>query len=410
MRIPLSVVLVGLVLAGCAEADPSIGEGAVAPTSGPATASSLLSAATSSEPPTSSTTTTTTSSMTTTTTTTTTTSTTTTTMAPAPNPAECVAALPVALRVGQVIVPVVDAKHLDTVSDLVGRGLVGGLVVVGSPDAGIVSDLADLQALAAVAPLMVAVDEEGGTVQRMADLLGTLPSARRLVDLPTGAVWSLVAGRAAALADLGFTVDLAPVLDVGGGPGIGSRSFSNDPEIVADYGNAFAGGLLAGGLTPVAKHFPGHGRADADSHDVLPVTPPLDDLRNLDLVPWRALPEGTAVMVGHLNVPGLTGGLPASLSAAAITDLLRAELGFDGPVITDDLSMGAVAEVTDVARAAVQSLGAGADLLMVGSIEEVVPSAWALIAALDEGIVGMDRLNEAVGRGFVLRGVDPCGL
>jgi beta-N-acetylhexosaminidase len=316
----------------------------------------------------------------------------------------------VALRVGQVIVPVVDAKHLDTMSDLVGRGLVGGLVVVGSPDAGIVSDLADLQALAAVTPLMVAVDEEGGTVQRMADLLGTLPSARRLVDLPTGAVWSLVAGRAAALADLGFTVDLAPVLDVGGGPGIGSRSFSDDPEIVADYGNAFAGGLLAGGLTPVAKHFPGHGRADADSHDVLPVTPPLDDLRNLDLVPWRALPEGTAVMVGHLNVPGLTGGLPASLSAAAITDLLRAELGFDGPVITDDLSMGAVVEVTDVARAAVQSLGAGADLLMVGSIEEVVPSAWALIAALDEGIVGMDRLDEAVGRGFVLRGVDPCGL
>jgi len=66
--------------------------------------------------------------------------------------------------------------------------------------------------------------------------------------------------------------------------------------------------------------------------------------------------------------------------------------------------------VTDVARAAVQSLGAGADLLMVGSIEEVVPSAWALVAALDEGIVGMGRLDEAVGRGFILRGVDPCGL
>ncbi|SVB29611.1 uncharacterized protein METZ01_LOCUS182465, partial [marine metagenome] len=83
-------------------------------------------------------------------------------VAPAPDPAECVAALSVALRVGQVIVPVIDAKHLDAVSDLVGRGLVGGLVVVGSPDVGIISDLADLQALAAVTPLMVAVDEEGG--------------------------------------------------------------------------------------------------------------------------------------------------------------------------------------------------------------------------------------------------------
>ena len=257
---------------------------------------------------------------------------------------------------------------------------------------------------------MIAVDEEGGTVQRLDDLLGTLPSARQLAELPIEAVWSLVAGRSAALAELGFTVNLAPVIDVGSGPGIGSRSFSHNPEIVADYGNAFAGGILAGGLTPVAKHFPGHGRSNADSHDVLPSTPSLAELRGVDLVPWEAIPDGTAVMVGHLAVPGLTDGRPASLSADAIIGLLRGELGFDGLVVTDDLSMGAVAGETDVAEAARLALTAGADLLLVGPATQVVPSAWGLVAAIDNQSLDVERLNQAVVRGFALRGVDPCGL
>lgn len=315
-----------------------------------------------------------------------------------------------ALRIGQILVPVVDADALNSVSDLASRGLIGGLVIVGSPEAKIASDLGNLQGIAAVAPLMIAVDEEGGLVQRLNNLLGFLPGARELTALPPDAVSALVAGRAVALSQLGFTVNLAPVLDVGDGPAIGSRSFSGDPSVVSEYGKAFAEGVIAGGLTPVAKHFPGHGRADADSHEVLPQTPPLDELRAVDLMPWRSIPKGTAVMVGHLDVPGLTDGIPASLSVNAITRLLRTEMGFDGLVITDDLSMGAVAEVEDLPQAAVRSLAAGADLLMVGPVEAVVPVAWALVAALADGLVDGTRLDEAVGRGFRLRGVDPCDL
>jgi len=216
--------------------------------------------------------------------------------------------------------------------------------------------------------------------------------------------------RAEALAGLGVTVDLAPVLDVGGSPGIGDRSFSDDPEVVSTHGIAFAEGLMAGGLVPVVKHFPGHGRANADSHDELATTPPLDELWEVDLLPFILTPDGAAVMVGHLAVPGLTGGVPATLSPAVVTGLLRDDLGFDGVVLTDDLAMGAVANLLDVATAARLALIAGADLLMIGGLANVVPAAWSLIAALDDGSLDEQWLDEAVQRVLAMRGVDPCTL
>jgi beta-N-acetylhexosaminidase len=231
-----------------------------------------------------------------------------------------------------------------------------------------------------------------------------------MVDSPPDEVRTMVRRHAEAMAGLGFTVALAPVLDVGGGPGIGSRSFSDDPAVVATYGEAFAQGVRDAGLTPVAKHFPGHGRASVDSHEDLPVTPPIDDLRSVDLLPWESLPEEMAVMVGHLSVPGLTDGVAASLSAAAVTGLLRGDMGFTGPVMSDDLSMGAISDDMDVPEAAVTSLAAGVDLLIVGPVSNVVPVAWALVGALDDGRLSADRLNDAVRGVLALRGVDPCGL
>ena len=203
---------------------------------------------------------------------------------------------------------------------------------------------------------------------------------------------------------------LAPVLDVGGAPGIGDRSFSDDPEVVSSHGIAFAEGLLAGGLVPVVKHFPGHGRANADSHDEVATAPPLDELWEVDLLPFVLTPDGAAVMVGHLVVPGLTDGAPATLSPAAIAGLLRDDLGFGGVVVTDDLAMGAVANLVDVPTAARLALIAGADLLMVGGLANVVPAAWSLVAALQDGSLDERWLDEAVERVLALRGVDPCAL
>ena len=352
----------------------------------------------------------TTTTSTTTTSTTTTSTTTTSTLAPGPSSAECVADLPVGIRVGQVLLPLATQAELPVVADLAGRGLVAGVVVVGAVGDGFPMAVAAVQAASATGSVMVAVDEEGGRVQRFQAMLGSMPSAAEMAALPVDAVLAMATERAGALADLGVTVVLAPVLDVGGSPGIGDRSFSDDPEVVSTHGIAFAEGLMAGGLVPVVKHFPGHGRANADSHDELATTPPLDELWEVDLLPFVLTPDGAAVMVGHLAVPGLTGGVPATLSPAAITGLLRDDLGFDGVVVTDDLAMGAVADLVDVATAARLALIAGADLLMIGGLANVVPAAWGLVAALDDGSLDERWLDEAVERVLAMRGVDPCTL
>ncbi len=304
--------------------------------------------------------------------------------------------------------PVVDQAGLVDLGELAAADLVGGVVLVQPAGPDLAGAVASLQASAATGPLVVAVDEEGGTVQRLAGQLGRLPSARSMAEMPIGEVRSLVADHAAGMAALGVTMNLAPVVDVGAGPGIGSRSFSDDPLLVAAFGSAVAYGVMDAGLTPVAKHFPGHGRASADSHDVLPATPPMGDMYDLDLVPWRYIPPGTAVMVGHLAVPGLTDGQPASLSHEAVTELLRGELGFDGLVLSDDLSMGAVADEMYVAEAAVRSLSAGVDLLIVGPPAGVGPASDGLVAAVGDGRLATQRLDEAVGRVLEERGVDPC--
>ena len=339
-----------------------------------------------------------------------TTTTTTTTLPVGPTAAECVAELPVGLRVGQVLLPLATQADLAVVADLARRGLVAGVVVVGPVGDGFAAAVAAVQAVSATGPVVVAVDEEGGRVQRFEAVLGSMPSAAEMSVLPVDEVRALATARAEALAALGVTVNLAPVLDVGAAPGIGDRSFSDDPEVVSTHGIAFAEGLLAGGLVPVVKHFPGHGRANADSHDELATTPPLDELWEVDLLPFVLVPDGAAVMVGHLVVPGLTDGVPATLSPVAVTGLLRDDLGFDGVVVTDDLAMGAVGDLVDVATAARLSLIAGADLLMIGGLANVVPAAWSLIEALDDGSLDERWLDEAVERVLALRGVDPCTL
>ncbi len=337
--------------------------------------------------------------------------------------AECVAKLPLTIRTGQVLLVLVDQPGLTEMAALAREGLLGGVVLLGDPDAGLTEALGGLQSQALVGPLVIAVDEEGGVVQRLENLLGFMVSAQQQATGTPEEARALAQQRAEALAALGFTMNLAPVIDVGGGPGIDSRAFSDDPAVVAEYGLAVASGIAAGGLVPVFKHFPGHGNADADSHQSLPVTPILEEMRVKDLLPWQGMPyqifgaTGAAVMVAHLDVPGLTYGQPASLSAEAITGLLRGELGFDGVVVADYLGMGAVTSLTDQPTAAVWSLIAGTDLLIVGDDESATASAGmarsvtlAIETALDEGSLSVTRLNEAVARSFALRQIDPCRL
>ncbi len=321
---------------------------------------------------------------------------------------DCIAAMPVAIQIGQVLMPVVDQGGLEVVADLARRGLVGGAVIVKPVNDALSDSIASVQAVSVTGPLVMAVDEEGGTVQRLDGLLGEMPSARQMASYSISDVRSVVREHAEAMTGFGFTMNLTPVVDVGSGPGIGSRSFSDNPLLVATFGSAVAHGVLDAGLTPVAKHFPGHGQASADSHEELPVTPTVEDLKAVDLVPWRYLPPGTAVMVGHLSVPGLTDGVSSSLSYDAVTRLLRRELGFEGLVLSDDLSMGAIVDLLGVSEAAVFSLRAGIDLLIVGAVSNLGAVALELVTALEDGRLLPGRLNEAVGRVLAQRKVNPC--
>jgi beta-N-acetylhexosaminidase len=285
---------------------------------------------------------------------------------------------------------------------------VGSVALLGSPSS---ADLAGLQAIDATAavPFLVASDEEGGRVQRLASLLGVVPAAADLAARTPEEIADIFRTYGSKLASVGVDVAFAPVVDVGGGPGIGSRAFSDDPAVVTADAGAVIDGYVAAGITPVIKHFPGHGSASGDTHLGFATTPPIDVLRTRDLLPFAELVDREVwVMVGHLLVPGLTEDLPASLSPAAIDGLLRGELGFDGVVVTDALGMGAVAQRWTNPEAALLALLAGADIVMVES-PAVVPAVLDhLAAALDDGTLPRGTIDDSLVRVLAAKGVEPC--
>ncbi len=299
---------------------------------------------------------------------------------------------------------------------------VGGIMVGSWTDLSLLSDgsVAGIAASAGPLPLAVSVDEEGGRVSRLAGLIGSQPSPRVLAQTHTPEeVYGIALQRGQAMRSLGITVDFAPVVDVTSAPDdsvIGDRSFGSDPTTVTDYAGAYARGLRDAGVLPVLKHFPGHGHGSGDSHAGSVVTPPVADLQNNDLIPYRTLdaqaPVG--VMVGHMEVPGLTGSDPASLSPAAYALLRSGDYGgpaFNGPVFTDDLSsMRAITDRFGVADAALRALQAGADTALWVTTGEVPAVLDRLDNALAAGELTMPGVDASVLRMAAVKGPNPkCG-
>ncbi|MEZ5776494.1 MAG: beta-N-acetylhexosaminidase [Hyphomicrobiaceae bacterium] len=202
--------------------------------------------------------------------------------------------------------------------------------------------------------LLVMVDQEGGRVQRLRP-----PNWRRLPPAAAyGALYEQEPGqglRAATAASqlvgvelrrLGFNMNCAPVLDIpvpGAHGVIGDRAYGFDVEQVTALGRAVAEGLLRGGVLPVIKHVPGHGRATRDSHEALPVIDaPLDELEAVDFAPFRALADLPAAMTAHVVLEAVDPRSPVSTSARAIEEVVRGSIGFQGLLISDDLSMRAL--------------------------------------------------------------------
>lgn len=220
----------------------------------------------------------------------------------------------------------------------------------------------------------VLIDQEGGRVARLGPPhWPARAAAARLATAfdrdPAGAcaaVWLQYRLIAAECAALGITVVCAPVLDLlmpGGHDIIGDRAFGADPSQVASLGRAACAGLLAGGVLPVLKHVPGHGRAGGDSHVGLPrVAAARATLSASDFLPFRALADMPLAMTAHVVYEAIDPERPATLSARLIADIVRGEIGFAGVLLSDDLDMGALSGPHEArARAA---LAAGCDVVL----------------------------------------------
>ncbi|WP_019201194.1 glycoside hydrolase family 3 N-terminal domain-containing protein [Tsukamurella sp. 1534] len=266
-------------------------------------------------------------------------------------------------------------------------------------------------------PAWVSVDEEGGRVSRVpgADLV----SARELART-TSVEGARAEGKriGALLKSKGISIDFAPDADVSSQPAdsvIGDRAYSDDPAVVTKYSQAFAAGLRDGGVYPVYKHFPGHGSSSGDSHQGGVSVPPLNRLKQKDLIPFRsAVADDAGVMVGHLTVPGLTEpGLPTSLSPATMR-LLRDGTGygakpFQGPIFTDDLSgMKAITDEYSVPRAVTASLEAGADVALWISTDQLGAALDAVVASVRAKRLPLERLDASVLRVARAKNVVTC--
>ena len=254
-------------------------------------------------------------------------------------------------------------------------------------------------------PLWLSVDEEGGRVTRLPGEFAKLPASGTVgMKNDPGLAESIGNEIGKRLSGLGLNMVFAPVLDVNSNPDnpvIGDRSFGSSAERVSRLGTAAMKGIRETGVVPVVKHFPGHGDTSVDSHLGLPVVKhDMSRLNEVELAPFRkAVAEGAdVVMVAHLLMANVDPKTPASYSGPVITGLLREKLGFEGVVITDDMTMGAVTQGgLEIGEAAVRSVLAGSNIILVGheyELEEAV--LQSLTEAVHNGRISSEVLDDRV--------------
>ena len=304
--------------------------------------------------------------------------------------------------------PTLDTATRDTLETLQPGGIILFKRNAGTPDA-VAALTAALHALPSHP--IVAIDHEGGRVMRLGEPFTRFPPAadigrRHDPDL----AYRVGRAMAAELAGVGIDLSFAPVLDVNSNPAnpvIGDRAFGSDPALVADLGVAMMRGLRDGGVVPCGKHFPGHGDTATDSHVELPtVSRSRAELERLELIPFRAaIAAGIPMlMTAHVRYPALDPEYPATLSRKILNGLLRDDMGFTGVVASDDLDMRAISNHQTIGAAAIGTLHAGADVLLVcQDLGRAVQAAAALEAAAGDGTLHTDVITTAAARVDCLR-------
>lgn len=260
-------------------------------------------------------------------------------------------------------------------------------------------------------PIFVGVDEEGGSISRMPDAFRKIPTNRN-IGKQNDEEFAFKIGSTIGneIKSLGFNVDFAPVLDIDSNPNnpvIGDRSLGSDEKIVSDLGIQIMKGIQSQDIISVVKHFPGHGDTLVDSHVGLPtVDKNIDDLMEFELIPFKEAIKHNVdgIMVAHILYSNLDPQNPASLSEKIIDGLLREQMNYDGLVITDDMTMGAILENYDIGDAAVQSIKAGSDILLVcHGYDNEIKALDSLRASVRDGVISEERIDESVYRILTLK-------
>jgi beta-N-acetylhexosaminidase len=256
-------------------------------------------------------------------------------------------------------------------------------------------------------PLWVSVDQEGGRVARLKRPFTEWPPMLALGRSRDERLAERFAqALAAELKAVGINLDYTPVLDVYTNPKntvIGDRAFGEQAEEVARFGRVVIRTLQAAGIAACGKHFPGHGDTTADSHDELPlVEADPDRIRRVELVPFKAAieEEVAAIMTAHVLVPSFDEERPATLAPSLIDGLLKRELGYGGLVLSDDLQMKAVSDRYTIGDRAAGAIAAGCDAMLIctGGQEPQVAALEAIIHAVEEERLSLERVEDAMTR------------
>jgi len=265
-------------------------------------------------------------------------------------------------------------------------------------------------------PLLTCVDMEGGRVDRFRNVTGSSPSAADVFatgDRKLFRKHGEVIGESCRA--LGFNTDFAPVVDLAFEASkavMSSRAVSADPKEAVVYARAFLAGLRSANVVGSAKHFPGLGEANLDTHHELPsVDKSWKKLWAADLYPYRTMHrELSMILIGHANYPAVTRDQsPASLSQKWITDVLRKRIGYRGLVVSDDLEMGGVLKAAPIEQAGVENIRAGGDLCLICHIEEyVIRSYEELIRTAEREPKFARRVKESVARVLAFKKKSPA--
>ncbi|WP_081824138.1 beta-N-acetylhexosaminidase [Paenibacillus sp. UNC451MF] len=331
----------------------------------------------------------------------------------APDPIrELVDSMTIEEKIGQMVLFGVDGTVLDdTIRKHITKDHVGGFIFFGpnikdSHQAWSLFNSMQQENVSGKLPLFLSVDQEGGRVSRMPKEIPAFPTSQSVGKTKDPAyAYKVGSALGHTLGAFGLNVDFAPVLDVNSNPNnpvIGDRSFGATAETVSSMGIQEMKGIQSTGIISVVKHFPGHGDTSVDSHKDLPVVQhDLERLRTVEFAPFaEAIRQGAdAVMVAHLLVTKLDPQLPASISPVIIQKYLRGEMGFQGVVITDDMTMEAIGKTMPIDKAAVQAIQAGADIVLVGHEAEKEQAVLnALLQAAKSGTITKETIDASVYR------------